>query len=310
MKRYFFSLILILTLVSCNEEQSVFKIGKRIVVRPNEVQTISPTDSIRGSCFDGFNGLLCAADSVLVFHLTDATGYCLRALDLRTNNTVDFLRIGRGPDEILMGYFSGNRKVAGRTLLDICAMNEGLLLSVDLEETLQAGQAVIADRMEILPFATASFVLGNEILSEVVNDIDIFSYKLYDRESQTISRTLLPFGMDEYYAYYQPLFSAPKKMRPDGTKLCMGMVFFDELNILDVRGDGHLSVSTSKKTKDIETLNHTLETGELGHRYYYTTLSVTQDNIFTLYYGDASIKNKGLSRTLVHVYSWDGQDYR
>lgn len=304
MKQILIVVVAFSMLVACSENGNVFKHSRRVYASPGKMIMLTPSDSISGRYFDGINGLQYALDSVLIFHLMDATGHSFRALDLRTLTCTDFLRIGRGPGEILMGYFSGSRSVAGRTLLDVCAMNEGVLLSIDLAETLRVGQAVITDTIEVLPFSLASYIVGDQVLSEVVNDEDIFSYKLYDREGQAISRIMQPYGTDEYLAYYQPLFNASKRMKPDGTKLCLGMVYFDELNILDLQGDEHVCASVSRRLKGPEIIKESIETGKIGKGIYYVNLSVTNEQIIALY-----LEEKGPqgARSTIHVFSWDGQ---
>lgn len=304
MKKILFAFVLISTLVACSDNGNVFKLGRRVYASPAETMMLTPSDSVSGPFLDGINGLQCALDSVLIFHLVDATGHCFRALDLRTKDHTDFLRLGRGPDEIVMGYFSGGRKVDGRSLVDVCAMNEGWLLGVDLGESLRTGQTVVADKVEVLPFSTASYVVGDRILSEVVNDEDIFSYKLYDRETRTVSRTLQPFGTDEYLAYYQPLFNASKRLKPDGTKLCLGMVYFDELNILDLEGEEHVCASTSRRLHGEKTIKESIEAGKIGNGIYYVNLSVTDERIFALY---LEANGPWEAKSTIHVFSWDGQ---
>lgn len=304
MKKILFAFVLISVLVACNDNGNVFKLGRRVYASPAETMMLTPSDSVSGPYLDGINGLQCAIDSVLIFHLTDATRHSFRALDLRTLTCTDFLRIGRGPGEVLMGYFSGGRNVAGRTLLDVCAMNEGVMLSIDLAETLRTGRAVIADTTEVLPFSLASYMVGDQILSEVVNDEDIFSYKLYDREGQAVSRIMQPYGTDEYLAYYQPLFNASKRMKPDGTKLCLGMVYFDELNILDLEGEEHVCASTSRRLHGENTIKESIESGKIGNGIYYVNLSVTDERIFALYLEENGPRE---GKSTIHVFSWDGQ---
>lgn len=290
-------------LVACSDNGNVFKLGRRVYAIPSKTIMLTPSDSISGSCLNGINGLQCVIDSVLIFHLMDATGHSFRALDLRTSTYTDFLRIGRGPGEILMGYFSGGRKQIGQTLVDVSAMNEGVLLSIDLGETLRTGQTVIADTTEVLPFSLASYLVGDQVLSEVVNDEDIFSYKLYDREGQVVSRIMQPYGADEYLAYYQPLFNASKRMKPDGTKLCLGMVYFDELNILDLQGDEHVCSSLSRRLRGPEIIEESIETGKIGKGIYYVNLSVTDEKIIALYLEKNGPQE---ARSAIHVFSWDG----
>lgn len=299
--------LLLLALISCERQSRVNIIGRLTEPgSPENVYTLIPANSISGPALVGTIALHCVTDSIAILHLREAVGYSFRALNLRTMASVDFLRKGRGPNEIIMGYFSGKRESEGRCLLDVCAMNEGLLLSIDLGETLRTRQTSVAEKVELLPFSTASFKLGDQVLSEVVNDEDIFSYKVYDGENHQVSRIIQPFGRDEYVAQWQPLFSAAKKVKPDRSKMAMGMLYFDELNIIDIQGDGHLCVPMST-ANDAEIVNSALETGNMGDTYYYLSMAVTDENIFALYRGDERDHYLETSMSTVHVFSWDGR---
>lgn len=300
--------MILLTVASCEGNQVVGNLGRRIVSsRPEKEITLRPEYSVSGPCLDATWGVHCVADSVIILQLRDLTGYCFRALNIVSRTYQDFLLVGRGPDEVLSGFYSDKRKENGHTLLDITAINEGLLLSIDLEETLATGQTTFFSRKEIMPLATKSFPIGDKILSEVVNDNDIFSYKLYDQENQTVSWMLQPFGTEEYVASYQPLFSSTMKIKPDGKKLSLSMLFFDGINILDIGGDNHIGVSTSKKNDDRSIVRNAIKNESLGDRYYYMQHDVTDENIYALYYDCAPSKRKERTSSTIHVFSWDGE---
>lgn len=308
MKKALVSVMILLTIVSCGGNRVVGNLGRRIVSsRPEKEMTLSPEYSISGPCLEATWGVHCVADSVIILQLRDLTGYCFRALNLESRTYQDFLLVGRGPDEVLAGFYSDKRKENGHTLLDITAINEGLLLSIDLEETLLTGQTKFYSKKEIMPLATISFPIGDKILSEVINDNDIYSYKLYSQEDQSESWKLQPFGTEEYLALYQPLFSSCMKIKPDGKKLSLSMLFFNGINIIDIGGDNHIGVSTSKKNDDSSIVRKAVKNKRLGDRYYYMQHDVTDDNIYALYYDCAPSESNGRTSSMIHVFSWDGE---
>jgi len=309
MKHLYILCVLLLFVVSCERGQDVIgKLGSRIVADVPEIESeISPSDSLCSPLLDATWGLHCVVDSVAIFQLRDATGYCFRALDFKTQTCRDFLSVGRGPNEVIAGFFSNIRHEENRTLLDITAINEGLLLSIDLEETLRTGQTTIVSTKELMPQSTNSFLVGDRILSEVVNDIDIYSYKLYDAVSQDVSWMVQPFGDEEYVALYQPLFSATLKLKPDGSKLSVSMLFFDGINIFDVGGDDHIGMSVSKQNKDASTIRDALSGRQMGDRYYYMEHDVTDEGIFALYYNTKRSESKLREAATIHVFSWTGK---
>lgn len=308
MNKFFVLCLSLLIIVSCEGEKVVGKLGRRIVTRSPEIEAeLTPTDSLRGSFLDGTWGVHCVEDSIIVFQLRDATGSCFRALNLKTHSYQDFLTLGRGPDEVVAGFFSKKRKENGRTLLDITAINEGLLLTIDLDETLQTGQTVIMSRKEIIPQATKSFYVGDRILSEVVNDIDMYSFKLYDPNDHEVQWMVQPYGEEEYLALFQPLFSSTVKIKPDGTKLSLSMLFFNGINIIEIEGEEHMGISVSKRNDDALILKRALSKKRLGERYYYMQHDVTDADIFALYYDCNTYENRDRKSSVIHVFSWEGK---
>lgn len=308
MNKFFVLCLSLLILVSCEGEKVVGKLGRRIVTRTPETEVeLMPADSLCGSLLDGTWGVHCVEDSIIVFQLRDATGSCFRALNLKTQSYQDFLTLGRGPDEVVAGFFSNKRKENGRTLLDITAINEGLLLTIDLEETLQTGQTAISSRKELIHQATKSFYVGERILSEVVNDIDMYSFKLYDPDDHEVQWMVQPYGEEEYLALFQPLFSSTVKIKPDGTKLSLSMLFFNGINIIDLEGEEHMGMSVSKRNDDALILKKALSRKSLGERYYYMQHDVTDADIFALYYDCDVNKNMDRESAVIHVFSWDGK---
>ncbi|MBQ3812051.1 MAG: hypothetical protein II841_00625 [Bacteroidales bacterium] len=298
----------LLASVSCSGNKNIFIIGHRVVVSKPEVEKkLAPKETISGLFLDATCDLHCVENDYLLLKLRGATGFCFRALNLRTKEYVDFLNVGRGPDEVMAGLFSGKRTIKGRTLLDVSAMNEGQLLHIDLGETIRQKRAFILEKEEVIPSAAVSFSVGDDLLSETINDEDYYAFKLYNPKNQIVSRKWQVFGADEYLVAYQPLFSSAMVLKPDGTKLSLSMLFFDEINIIDLVGEEHISISTSRKNKDASILNESLHKRKLGSRYYYMQHAVTNNSILGLYYDCEVSKRTQRSSATVHVFSWDGK---
>ena len=302
-------LCIILLLVSCAGNHVVFKVGRlvELIDVPLE-RTLSPVDSINGPYLDGITGIHCVVDdSILVFRLSYDINYNFRAFNLNDSSYLDFMARGRGPGEALTGYFSAKRKENGKVYLDVSALNEGLLMSIDLEETLKEGVSIVAESNDLLSGAFVSFLIADKILSEVCYDEDKYSLKLYNKIDGKVIKSVQIYGNEDYLIDYQPLFGSPMMIKPDGTKLSLPMVWFDELNLFDVNGRNHLSVTTAKdKVKDDDIIRDAIQRQNLGSHLYYYGQDVTDDSIFAVYLNcDKSIFHD-LSSSTVQVFSWDG----
>ena len=291
--------------LSCNSQHIVFQKGTRIIAPVVESNTISlsPVSTISGECMEGVGGIYCIRDSMAVLYLPNSP-FCYRALKIDGTDYVDFLRKGRGPDEVSAGFFAGVKKADNRTLLDISAINEHVLLVVDLNETFQTGEAAIYEKVPLPQYAWLSHVIDDTIISEVIYDEDIYSIKFFDKDSLKILRSEQVFGSEQYLADYQQLFTSSMRFKPDQTRLSMAMCFFDEINVFDIVGNDHRSISTSQKPSDEKILKKALRNGMLGNPFYLTQ-DVTNKYIYGLYLNGED--RNGRQSSTIHVFTWDGK---
>jgi len=308
LNRLFFVAFCAILTVSCSDSQSVFKIGQQVVASAPEIERdLSPSATFEGPAFLGSTGVLYATDDMLLVS-TSGTGYSFRVVNLADYQVVDLLAVGRGPGEVVSGAFSAMRREGEKRLLDVTALNEGCLLSIDLDASVQEGRTIIVDREELLSEeAWGSFFVKGKILSHCMFGADNYSFKLYDRGDHTVLRTEQVFGDEPYLLQFYPQFGSVRVMKPDQTRLCMMMRYFDEINILDLDNDNHLSISPPrKKTEDAAIIREMLSSQDLSAVEFYCNGCVTDDAIYGLYYGcsDQEIK-EGFSPS-IRVFSWDG----
>lgn len=230
--------VLCLFCISCSNDIFINKIGKRVVSEPKETaHIISPIDSIKNNCLEGVVIISSCVDSVIIACLDESSaGYSFRAIDTRTLEYVDFLAIGRGPNEIISGQFSAKRNESGAKIIDITAFNEHYIVSVDLEKTMREKRLVVCDTTKLLPTARSSYIVGDQVLSKVIFDEDgpYYSLKLYSKDNQSVTKTDYIFGKDRFVAYNDYLYSSINRIKPDGSRLFMGMFSFDEIQIYDI----------------------------------------------------------------------------
>ena len=290
---------------SCNGNQRVFQIGESIVSRiPDVEKTLTASETFTGPCFEGSYSVYTISDSVLVLNIRE-DNHIFRAFNTRNNSYVDFMGKGRGPKEFVTGSISGVRTINNTILIDIVGINEQVLYSIDFNSTIKEGKTVIRERLDLLPETMSTYIIGDDLLSEVYNDDDIISLKLYNKNNRIVSRMEQPFGGDEYLAVCQPLLGSVKRVKPDGALFSMAMIYFNEVNIFDIKGNNHMSVSITKHTNDLSIVNDYLKNGHTDQIYYWGG-DVSDDAIYALYYNcDIGLIEDTLP--VIHVFSWDGQ---
>lgn len=306
MKRYLLLLFSALVIIACSDNnQRVFRYGRVMVSSVPEIETtLSPSESLSGTFLFGTYGINCIVDSIIVLTVEDDS-HCYRAVDMKDFSYIDFMNRGRGPDEIISGYFSGARTINDTVLIDIAGLNERLFYSVDINASFRENCTVVKDRYELFPHSFYSFLIGDEFLSEVLFDQDYYSLKLYDKDDLSVIRTLQLYGNEQYLVDCQPILGSVKRIKPDGTRMSMAMIEFNEVNIVDIKGDDHLSVSTSGKTKDNNILRNYHLFDRESDMVYYSSGAVSDDSIYALYFGCKS-DDTDKYPPVIHVFSWDG----
>ena len=307
MKTKLFAIIFSFICVSCHmENQRAFVVGRTIVSNKSETErNLSPSESFSGPSLFGATRLLCVVDSIAIFNLRDKS-YSFLAVNINNNDYVRFMNIGRGPDEIISGLYTGVRVVNDTTLMEVDALNESYIYEIDVNGTYKERKAVIRDKVVVNQDAIVSFIINDDILSFVLYDGDNYSIKQYGNKGEELTRSVQLFGDELYLIEYQPQFESDRRVKPDGTKLVMPMLRFDELDIYDIVGEDHISVSTSKRTNSKAIISSMLSSELLGNQIYYYGCDVTDNAIYALYY-DCPMGKLDSSLPDIQVFSWDGE---
>lgn len=310
MRRLLVAIVSVLLVVSCSDSKSVFRIGRQAVASgPAIDRELAASASFDDSVLFGAIDVCYATDSIVVLATSNKSGYVFRVVDLHSHQSVDLLPVGRGPDEVVAGGGGTVRKVEGKVMLDVTALNELYLMSIDLDASVRENKTVVADKEDLLSSeAWGSFFVKGNVLSLCMFGPDNYSFKLYTRGDHTVLRTDQIFGDEPYLTEFYPQFGSVRKMKPDQSKLCMMMRSFDEINILDLDGADHLSISPPmKKKEDAAIINEMLSSQNLTQYTFYCGGCVTDDAIYGLYYGcDEQEEDKGFLPS-IRVFSWDGE---
>lgn len=311
MKRLLFFCILSFFAVGCRQSpQRAFVIGRVVAFSsPEEERLIHPVDSLSGPSLFGGIMLAGVADSLVIIGMNPLVSniFCFRAVNVRNEKYVDFLNRGRGPGEVTSAGSAGLRREGGKMFFDADAMNDRLMLTIDIGATFHEGKTVVKKETglpkgPVLPY---SFLAGNEIVSVALFDEDFYSIKQYDASSKELRRVSRMFGEEPYLSEYYVGFGSRVVMKPDETRLALAMERFDEIGIFDLTGEDHISVSSSKRTDAGRKIAEMLSTDAVSETIYYRDCKTTDDGIFALYCGDCS--EVDASRPVVQVFSWDGK---
>ena len=77
------------------------------------------------------------------------------------------------------------------------------------------------------------------------------------------------YGNKQYLITHKILFGSPMMIKPDGTKLSIPMVYFDELNLFDIDGNNHLTITTSDDLNDRAIIDAAVLNDDWGDDMYY-----------------------------------------
>lgn len=200
-----------------------------------------------------------------------------------------FIRKGRGPGEFLSvstphPRLGNNEEI----LLDI--LSNSSIITVDYSSVLNGNADYIVsminrDRCASGGRLYSSYLMGENILSQVKGDQDICSFKLLRIEDGEIIKTYPVALLFEEDAINMD-FSFDDLLKPDRSKLALLMYEFNRIIVFDVGGGNHICIETNR---------------EDGAVYDYGTCS---DQYIYAFYG---LKN---GRKEIHVFDWEGNFLR
>lgn len=312
MKRLLLFFILTFIVVACRQTpQRAFVVGHVVVSSSPEVEKhIYPVDSISGRSMFGVGMLVGVADSLVIIGMNPRVSYayCFRAVNVRNENTVDFLNRGRGPEEVLSAGSAGLRREGSGMCFDAIATNDRLLLTIDIGATFNEGKTVVKNKVKLPegPLFPYSFLAGKEIASVALFDEDYYSIKQYDESGKDLNRVSRIFGDEPYLSDYYAEFGSLVAMKPDATRLALAMERFDELDIFDLTGEDHISTSSSKRTDAGRKIAEMLSADAISETIYYGDCKATNDLIYAIYRGNTT-SVAGTSLPVIQVFSWDGK---
>ena len=215
----------------------------------------------------------------------------------------DLLTIGRGPGEFLDCTFKGQyRKNKQNLELYFSDCNKGYFYALNLTQTLRQDSLNIT-LLSTIPYRSfPTFLTGNNYLSRAYfPEEQTILYLLHDSTGQTIRQ--YPLYKDVDWIRYNQIGSADE-IKPDLSKIAMGMLLFNQINIVDLKGNQHFSVTTSDKS----TYLSTQYLDEHEPIVYYSDLTCTDQYIYALYVNQKISDWQRITHpTEIHVFDWKGK---
>ena len=214
----------------------------------------------------------------------------------------DLLPIGRGPNEFLDFTFKGQYcKNKEEIKLYFSDCNKGYFYELNLTQTLQQDTLNIS-KISRIPyrsfptFATDSFYISKTYIPENQKLI----YLMHDSTGQVIYQYPLYDKVD--FIRYNQINSADR-IKPDLSKIAMGMLMFNQINILDLKENNNFTITAA-------TGNTYLSKKYLDEHepiIYYCDLECTDKYIYALYVNQKMSEWQRIAHpTEIHVFDWNG----
>lgn len=225
------------------------------------------------------------------------TDYLVATLSVPAGTVRPVMYVGRGPGELSDANFAGGTAdAAGRLLLDLFDMNAGVIKTIDVRQSEEAGAGAVVRERSLPANCWQVFSNGEELLCKVVLDEAGYSYQRLDASGER-TETYAFWGREETERLYNYMSSADC-LKPDGTKIALCFNSLDKLTILDLRDGSRRSYVTDpawRRKGDLEEMRRLEATGEEAEHYLYSCCD--DESVYALYMpGDE-----------VRVFGWDGR---
>lgn len=297
---------------SCSDQgNNIFMSGAKTIKckEPMSTELITPSSVLKSEGTVGMTGVFEIVDSVILITVKDSD-YYLRALSTDNGRIISHLALlGRGPGEDSYFLRSRKRKDEGKQVVDMLGGQSKQLISFDAEESISQGKLIINEQTKLPPFTFNAYNLVDTVIANVYFDKDLISMKYYPKERpDSCTRVLCYLGSGDYLTGLQPLFNSMQRLRPDGHKMALAMTFFDKINVLDIHGSNHFSITTAKQIEKDEDVvsrySDKVKTEGLGKWRAYLDVATTDECIYALH---LCSDIDGEAPPSIQVFNWEGK---
>jgi hypothetical protein len=326
MKRYILALMSLTIFISCkqkNEDSKYFN-GEIIMVNTNVVP-----DTLRGEkiALDGlYTGNMWAYDTLIGFLYHEFPDYKMRVFNVNTGKFLyPLCKRGMGPAEFPSITYTSQivyeeqlyywiRKESGR--------NECVLVNLETPGDIVKRKMDINIETDFEYTFAFVFILNDSLFmasnqGEILrNGNDSFrppAYCIYNSRTKEAIKSYNPYNgfipvSNEFFSgwWYGECYGSMDRIKPDKSKMAMGMRAVDQINIIDI-ATGNITGYRSIGTPDFEYLRHDPN----NYKAYYVYLCVDDKYI----YGIRSVTGKlrgeeARNLNTINVFDWDGNFIR
>lgn len=323
-QKLFFLLFVLISLISCNKNDGFLNGEVFIVDKPTTLDTLKHESHI---VYDGlYSGALYAYDSLVLFSSSKFPEKYLNIFSQSSKTLLgSFFRVGNGPNEVIdfvnYGQFF---KYKGDLMLWVC-INSLKMVPFNITQSLKSGNTILQEDVVNLtwkkdlefPFLkvyvldSSTYITRNQSPNPKMNNNEFISgeYRIYNSQTNRLARSIKIFKkgivnkFNDIRIPVEQYYSSSDAIKPDGSKLAMGMLYVSQINILDVK-TGVIKGFRLRNTPDFEYLESDPDKFKLFN------FSITaDDNYIYVPYIDAPF-NKGMGIRsdihILHLYDWEG----
>ena len=317
--------ILLLFCASCTQKVTVFN-GEISIIKGANTE-----DSLVGSKInlEGINtGYMSICDSLMIFSSEKYPDYELYIFNINTGNHIASLcKRGNGPNEFLSfihreQYVLENNDIKLWGYDDITKIFCLNLTESIKNDSLQIDTIVTHDWNTkhnrcwsyLFMLDDDCFLIKNQPESLFHNDgrnIELPAFHIYKKDLDNKQKTYQPYNQmpfeDQTDFDADLLFYSTDCMKPDKSKIAMGMERLAQINILDLE-TGILRGFRLENTPDFKDVKMPDGTIQKSLMFYYSDLCADDDAIYALYANCSleRIENYPIQTNQVHVFDWDG----
>jgi hypothetical protein len=325
---FILSFFLFLTVcVGCNRKGDASFFNGEIIL----VEDIGKQDFLSGNLIelsDIYTGMMNVYDSIIIFTSGLFPDKFVSIFSLNTGNLLGtFCPKGQGPNEYLSLSNADQLEVDETGLkLWMDAYNDNKWLLFNITSSLSNSKTIVDTVVNFgwrnsefhTPFTTFVFYLEDKVLAKNMSVWDQDGSDNYLPSQYNIYGLKDLKKYDSYIMYNAPILtkrgaslpdyyqSSIDRIKPDHTKIAMGMQMLNQINILDVE-TGNLKGYRVKGSCGFDDLNN------VGKqvKFCYKMITLDNDYIYALYAGidlaEDGVAHFMTSTDNIHVFDWEGK---
>jgi len=253
---------------------------------------------------------LSIVDTILLANIYPDPEILLQAYSLDSLKLLGtIIKKGKGPDEFLHTSIP-LQFIEDSTGIKAWMFDHNLrcLYLLNISKTIERQRTIVEKKYNLLKlgFTDIQVIMNDSLFwgtSWTIDNLELFVYNA--KEDQIISRTKLFKPMRGANYNNLSAYSHGVMVKPDLSKIVLYMLYLNRLQIISlVNPEDRFSFSTSKRPGSFEQIIIDMNTDE--QMLYYRDVRTTDQFIFASYNGFLSKDEDKATKTIIHVFDWDG----